>query len=296
MVMISDKFIVFNGELILSKDYKMGLSNRAFRFGDSIFETIRVFNGRVVFIKEHIDRLFSSLRVVNMVLPDYFTSEFLERKIVELIDVNKTFDNKNARIRLTVFRKADSNIYFVDNDNVDFVLEYSELNDYEFIYNSEDYNISVFEDISKSKSKLSQIKTNNMLLHIIAGAKVKKDNLDNILLINDEGNLTEAINANVFIVKGNVISTPKLSDGCVDGILKKVLKQLIQKHSKYKIEERRISKDELPLCDEVFLTNTIIGIQPVTKYREKCYSTEISSVFLYKLNEEINSRMDQKVN
>ena len=167
----TDSFVVINGKLVDRKFFSLELSNRAFRFGDSIFETIRVFNGKIPFISEHLDRLFNSLRIVKMKLPTYFSEVYLAEKIKELSQTKMGADNYNARVRLTVFRSSEDNIYFAENNSyAEFIIEYVELLDNKFSYsNSGKYQISLFEELYKSKGVLSQIKTNNVLLHTIAG-------------------------------------------------------------------------------------------------------------------------------
>ncbi|MEN8139498.1 MAG: aminotransferase class IV [Bacteroidota bacterium] len=290
-----DTFIIYNGEIKAKEKFSLDLSNRGFRFGDSIFETIRVFEGKIVFIEDHIKRLFTTLDIVRMNLPEYFTSEYLQKKIIDLIKLHDS-KNLNARIRLTVFRKESKEIYFVDKgEYADFIIEYFPIESSNFIINKDKgYEISTYEKIKKASGLLSQIKSNNVLLHSIAGSVAREKLLDNIILVNESDNLTEAVNANIFIGTDNIISTPKLEDGCVDGILRKKLMELIRERSPYSIIEREIHKDELLQCDEVFLTNSIMGIQPVHKCKDKTYETEVSEKLSEIIINEINLMLDQQ--
>lgn len=272
-----DKYINFNGKLINEKSFSVDLSNRALRFGDSIFETIRVFNGKVVFLHHHIARLFYSLDIVRMQLPDFFTSQYLNLSIIKLIEANSK-NNFNARIRLTIFRKSSEKIYFINKNEIsDFILEYIPLEHSNFELSRKfNYKIDVFEEIKKPSGILSQLKTNNVLLHSIAGSEIADKSLDNIILINENNCITEAVNANIFLVKENIIYTPKLEDGCVDGILRKVLIKLIKEKTHFTIIENKIDKSELNNCDEVFLTNSISGVQAVNNYKNIKYITDVS--------------------
>ena len=287
------EFINFNGEILEKDKFSLELSNRAFRFGDSIFETIRVFDGKVIFIDDHYSRLISTLEIVKMSIPDSFTKEYLNSEILKLINSHQS--GSNARIRLTVYRKASSNIYFVDgNDSFDFVIEYSELSDNNFSADINDYEIDIFEEIKKPSGVLSQIKSNNVLLHSIAGSVARDKLINNIVLVNEKGCITEAVNANIFIVKDDIIITPKLSDGCVDGIMRKNIIDIIKKQTSYKIEVRSIDKSELHSCDEIFITNSIIGIQSVYKYKSTNYSRRITSRIKALMISNISSLLDQQ--
>lgn len=280
-----EKVINYNGELIKEKDFSLKLTNRAFRFGDSIFETIRVFEGRAIFLDMHIVRLFSSLSVAKMKLPSFFTGEYLRLLIKELIK-NNTPNSGNARIRLTIFRKTDKNIYFVNtNKPADFIVEYFPLTDSNFENNKKTFlEIDIFEDIKKTTGILSQIKTNNVILHSIAGSLAFEKKVGNIILINNKNNIVEAVNSNIFIIKGYNIFTPKLEDGCVDGIFRKALIEIIEQDTHFRLEEKEINKKELLYCDEVFLTNSILGIQTVNKYRNKIYKTNVGIELLKIIN------------
>ena len=287
------EFINFNGEILEKDKFSLELSNRAFRFGDSIFETIRVFDGKVIFIDDHYSRLISTLEIVKMSITDSFTKEYLNSEILKLINSHQS--GSNARIRLTVYRKASSSIYFVDsNDSFDFVIEYSELSDNNFSADINDYEIDIFEEIKKPSGVLSQIKSNNVLLHSIAGSVARDKLINNIVLVNEKGCITEAVNANIFIVKDDIIITPKLSDGCVDGIMRKNIIDIIKKQTSYKIEVRSIDKSELHSCDEIFITNSIIGIQSVYKYKSTNYSRRITSRIKALMISNISSLLDQQ--
>ncbi len=287
------EYINFNGEIIEKDNFCLELSNRAFRFGDSIFETIRVFDGEVIFIDDHYSRLISSLKIVKINIPDYFTKDYLNSEIIKLLDSYSSFSN--ARVRLTVFRKSNSSIYFVDaNTSFDFVIEAGALENNNFGEGVDNYEIDIFEDIKKSTGILSQIKTNNVLLHSIAGSVVIEKSINNIVLLNSDDCITEAVNANVFIVKDENIYTPKLTDGCVEGIMRKKIIEIIESQTDLKIQVKSIHKDELLNCDEVFITNSIIGLQTVDRFRNVVYSKKISTQIRQLLIRNINSLLDQQ--
>ena len=111
-----------------------------------------------------------------------------------------------------------------------------------------------------------------------------ENGLDNCILLNEKKQLVEALNANIFLVKGKTISTPPLTEGCLKGVFRKKLIELIAKDEELNLEEREISPFELQKTDEVFLTNAIVDIQPVTKYRKKNYATEVSDYLRHKMD------------
>ena len=131
---------------------------------------------------------------------------------------------------------------------------------------------------------LSNLKTTNKIINVVASVFAKENNYDNCLLLNNEKKVVEAINGNVFLVNKNEVKTPPLKDGCLDGILRKKIIQIIEKHSEYKIRKESISPFELQKSDELFITNVLMGIQPVTRYRKKEFADTVSKDLIGKLN------------
>jgi branched-chain amino acid aminotransferase len=123
---------------------------------------------------------------------------------------------------------------------------------------------------------LSTVKTNNKLIHTLASIYAKENDLDNCFLLNERKGVVEATNASLFLVKGTVIKTPPLTEGCLKGIAREKVISVITSSNDYTIEETIISPFEIQKADEVFITNSVMGIQPITNYRKKEFSTTIS--------------------
>lgn len=259
-------------------------TNRGFLFGDAVFETVKIVNSKIVFLEEHYLRLMASMRICRMEIPMLLTMEYFEEQIVSLLQALKFV---NARVRFTVFR--DSEGYYTPNSNdVKFVIMANELNNTFYSFSNEPYEVELFKDFHLSKHLLSTIKTNNKMIHTLAGIFAKENDYQNCLLINEDKNIVEAIQANIFMKMGDVISTPPISEGCQNGILRKQIIKLISKNTNIKFEEKPISPFDLQKADELFLTNVIIGIQPITKYRKKMYVNDFATQLLEELNRLLN--------
>ena len=259
-------------------------TNRGFLFGDAVFETVKIVNSKIVFLEEHYLRLMASMRICRMEIPMLLTMEYFEEQIVSLLQALKIV---NARVRFTVFR--DSEGYYTPNSNdVKFVIMANELNNTFYSFSNEPYEVELFKDFHLSKHLLSTIKTNNKMIHTLAGIFAKENDYQNCLLINEDKNIVEAIQANIFMKMGDVISTPPISEGCQNGILRKQIIKLISKNTNIKFEEKPISPFDLQKADELFLTNVIIGIQPITKYRKKMYVNDFATQLLEELNYLLN--------
>ena len=269
--------INFNGEIISENELQLSSENRAFKYGDAIFETIKVSKGKVVFFEDHYFRLMASMRMLRMKIPMKFTLEFLQDEILKTIE---NFERtKTYRVRLTVYRK-DGGLYAPKSNEVDYLIEIKE-----FEYTEKAvYKVDLFKDFYNYSGLLSTVKTTNRMLNTLSAVFAEENDLDNCILLNERKGVVEATNGNIFIIKNKVIKTPALTEGCIKGVLRKKIIEIVEKHPEYTLEETSISPFEIQKADEVFITNAIIGIQPVTNYRKKQFVSEITNKLKSNLN------------
>ena len=258
----------FNGDLINENDFSISVNNRAFKYGDSIFETISIVNSKVVFWEDHYFRLMASMRMLRMEIPMKFTLEFIEQEILKTVPTE--LDNKKLRVRLSIYRK-DGGLYTPKTNEVDYLIEVSE-NTYQ---TKDTYRIDLFKDFYNYSGLLSTIKTTNRMLNTLASIFMQENDIDNCVLLNENKGIVEATNANIFVVKGNEIKTPALKEGCIKGIARKKVIEILERNENFTLIETSISPFEMQKADEIFLTNSVIGIQPVTNYRKKVFKTEV---------------------
>jgi branched-chain amino acid aminotransferase len=272
----------FNGNVISKNTSFITSDNRGLKYGDALFETIRVVNNKIYFWEDHYLRLMSSMRILRMQIPMSFTMEYLEAQIIETIAAN-AYENNAVRIRLTVFRN-DGGLYCPKTNEVSFIIEATTLDTNFYTLNDAFYEVELFKDFYVNIDMLSTLKTNNKILNVVGSVFAKENNYDNCILLNNNKMVVEALNGNIFMVIGSTIKTPPKSDGCLNGILRKKLIEIIGKLETYTLEESSISPFDLQKADELFITNAIMGIQPISKYRKKEYSTIVASDLIGKLN------------
>lgn len=271
-----------NGNILQETDASLSVNNRGFNYGDAVFETIKVSHSKILFWEDHYFRLMASMRILRMEIPMSFTLEFLENEILKLVEANSQ-SQKSVRAKLVVFRDSDG-LYTPSTNDVSYVITTKELNTNFYEFNDDTFKVDLYKDHYISPSLLSTLKSNNRLINIIGGIYAKENKLDSCLLLNTNKNVVEALNSNIFLVKGNTVKTPPLSDGCIKGIIRKQIIEIVKQIPEYSIEEASISPFELQQADELFLTNVITGIQPITNYRKKQFSNSFSKNVLAKLN------------
>ena len=160
----------------------------------------------------------------------------------------------------------------------------SEIKDPFYTLSEAFYEVELFKDHYINPGLLSTIKTNNKAVNVLGGIFAKENDYDNCLLVNEKKSVVEALNGNLFVVKGNKIKTPPLTDGALNGITRKQLINIIKKLQEYTFEEASVSPFELQKADELFITNVIVGIQPISKYRKKEFKNVVAKDLLAKLN------------
>jgi len=262
--------INFNGELLFEENVKLSPENRGFKYGDAIFETIKVSNNRVIFWEDHYFRLMSSMRMLRMKIPMEFTLEFLEQEILKTVAAQDTAIS--FRVRLNVYRK-DGGLYTPKTNKIDYFID-AKANTYA---TKDIYTVDIFKDFYNYSGLLSTIKTNNRMVNTLASIYAKENELDNCVLINENKGVVEVTNANIFILKGNVVKTPAYTEGCIKGVIRTKVIEIITKNEDFTIEETTISPFEIQKADEVFITNAIMGIQAVTNYKKKTFTTSFSN-------------------
>ena len=269
--------ININGELLFEQNIKLSTENRGFKYGDAIFETIKVSNNRIIFWEDHYFRLMASMRMLRMKIPMEFTLEFLQKEILKTVEAQ---DNAvSYRVRLNIYRK-DGGLYTPKTNEIDYLIDVKK----NIYITKEVYKVDIFKDFYSYSGLLSTIKTNNRMVNTLASIYAKENDLDNCVLINEKKGAVEVANGNIFILKGNTIKTPALTEGCIKGIIRKKVIEIITKNPEYNLEETNISPFEIQKADEVFITNAIMGVQPVTNYKKKQFKADFSSKIAKSLN------------
>ena len=271
----------YNGTLSENKQEQSLLENRGLHYGDAVFETIKVSAGKVLFWEDHYFRLMAAMRVMRMEIPMNFTMEFLEAEILKTV---ATFEKTGAqRVKLLVWRQWGGK-YTPTAQDIAYALFAETLEQPFYLLNESHYEVELFKDHYITSGLLSTLKHNNRAINVLGSIFASENDYQNCLLLNEKKQVVEALNGNLFLVKDYKIKTPPLSDGCLNGIARKQLLLILAQLPDYVVEETSISPFELQKADELFVTNTIVGIQPITKYRKKEYGHTLAKALLAKLN------------
>ena len=270
--------ICYDGVFLKKDTFNLSFNNRGFRYGDSFFETIKCNMGKPLFWEEHYFRIAASFCILKMNPPSIFQMEKLSYLIEDLL-IKNNLHKVSARVRIYFFRH-DGGYYSPSTLDVSYIIESGEVLD--LMYKPQlGLKMGLYRENLISKNQLSNLKSTSRLINILASIYGKDNNYDDCFLINEDKNIVESISGNIFIVLNDNIITPCLENGCIDGVMRKIILQ----EKKLNIEEKNISLFELFNAEEVFVTNVIIGVRSVAKIKNHTYNNKTALKIINLLNE-----------
>ncbi len=270
-----------NGEYFYYDENRLGHNNRAFRFGDALFESMFVVSKQVPLLDKHFARLKEGVAYMEMALPSDFTEQRIAKEIERLCNKNRLF--QGARARLTIFRSGEG-LYTPTTNEFSYLLEVSYFPEQEFRMNEQGWKLGIYTDEPKYPQKVGKFKTAQCMLSVKGSLYKKKMNFDEVVLLSPEKNVVEATAYNIFALKENVLLTPKLSSGCVVGVMRETVIENAEKLGFF-VEEVDFPLSILEEADEVFLTNAVVGVRWVLAWEEKRYFRTKTMKLVELLNE-----------
>lgn len=266
--MTTNTFLCLNGDFLPSDKPVINTRNRAFRYGDGVFESMRAVGTSVPFLNMHLERLRNGAHFLDIELPEFFTFEFITKQISHLLNANKQFTG--AKIRLGVFRKNGGSFFPVSN-KADYYIESSPLDSNNFQLNNKGLVIDIYPDLKKVINSFNSIKSIPSLLYIKAAIYAQNNKLDDSIILNENLRITESTSSNIFICSNNRLITPSLSEGCLPGIMRNIIINLAIREKIPVSDNACITDKDLNEADEVFLTNAVQGIKWVVAFRNRRY-------------------------
>lgn len=220
---------------------------RAFYYGDLLFESILIKNGEIMRVDRHFNRLVKSAETLKYELCIDFNLIGFINQIENAIQVSNIIDKENCRIRYTLYREGEG-FYLPNNNKTQYIIDVFET---KTALDNNLLKVGIYKENCKTRGPLSNIKSGNALIYVLASIWAKNQNLDDALLINDTGNVIESTKANIFWTKGHDCYTPPLSEGCIAGVMRE---EII---SNEKVIERPCRIEDLLVADSIFLTNAV---------------------------------------
>lgn len=283
-------YVNSNGEVIPNNGASIAASNRSYLYGDGLFETIRIMNGRPINVLNHFNRLMDGAKALKMRVPTFYTADFFEEKIQDLATRSGITEGGKCRVSID---RAIGGTYFPETNEVTYFIDVQPYDANFFELNSKGLEVDIYMGIKKQKNFLSNYKTKNGLLYIMSAIEARERNLDDMLISNEKGGILESSNSNLFVVSNGVLYTPGLDEGCLAGTMRMQVINLALKNG-IKVYECSILPQNLLAADEIFLTNAIRGITWVGGYRTKRYFNVIARKIQSFLNDHWENELENK--
>ncbi|MBS3774027.1 MAG: aminotransferase class IV [Bacteroidales bacterium] len=277
-----DQYINLNGQYLDAKEPVFSAGNRGFRYGDALYEVMHANGTTLQFFQDHMERLIKNMNYLNMEIPPPISNHRIQQEIVKLLNKNKHL--KGAKARVTVFRNGGGQ-YTPNTNSCSYFIESEKLETDIYTLNKKGLIVDVFQNLKKPITPLSNLNSTDALFYILAGNFKREHDLDDCLLVNQNNEIIEAPGSNIFLVRKNVVKTPPLKSGCKEGIIRKHIFDFAH-HLGYKMSRQHpVSFEDLTDADEMFLTNSIDGIQWVGGIRQKRYFKNTAKKMANLLNE-----------
>ena len=264
-------FINYNGQLINEDQNLFGINDQFVRYGDGLFETMLWKDGDIRFLDLHIERLQKGMRLLGYENRDVFDAYFLKMIAQELVHKNKLI-GKRARLRLSVFRDSRGEGLSSFSNKAAYVLQVSGLPPE---IRQKGLIVDLYTQVRKPFGDLSALKTNSFLVYVLAANFKKQMGVDEVFVLNQENLLCDGSQSNVFVYYQQNLYTPAISQGCVEGTMRKVVIDIAASLG-IEVIEAELGPEILSKADEVFCTNAIRGVQWVKGYKHKRYFNIIS--------------------
>lgn len=268
-----DQYIYFDGRILPAGSPLVSADNRGLRYGDGLFETIKVVNNTILREQLHFERLFQGMELLQFDIPPHCTPASLASQVLQLCKKNKV--EKAARVRLAVLR-GNGGLYDPEHLHPQIIIQTWALPDNYMQLNENGLVVDVCTGIAKSCDVLSHLKSNNYLPYIMAAFYAKKNRLNDALVLNSHNRVCDTTIANVFLVKDGQVITPPLSEGCVAGVMRRYLLTAVAEAG-YTITETPVTIEMIQSANEMFLTNALYGIRWVKQCGEKTFSYQLSA-------------------
>ncbi len=271
------EYINWNGKIVEKDKFHISPDNRSFRYGDGFFETMKIVNNNILLAGFHFTRFFSSLQLLSFDVPVLFTQEYFTEQIQNLLKKNK--HSSLARVRMMIYR-GNGGLFDPENLHPNFVIQTWPLQETINELNTNGLDIDIYTEARKVCDSFSMVKSNNYLSYAMAALWAKKNKLNDCVLLNPYNNICDSVIANIFIVQNNLIKTPAITQGCVNGVARSYLIECC-KNNNIAISETTISVQDMVDASEVFLTNAVAGIRWVRQLGERMYNKPFIALKLH---------------
>ena len=263
--------ICFNGAMLPADRPVLMADNRSYRYGHGLFETMRIINGTIPFADLHFERLMDGLATLRISIPPTFTRTILQAQVLDLCNQNGCIPS--ARVRLSI-SSGNGNLF--EESRLEYLIETSPLAKPVPSLIEKGILIDIYTGPQKTCDAFANLKSSSFLPYAMAARVAQEHQWDDCLLLNTSGRIADSTIANIFLLRDNILITPPLDEGCVNGVMRRFILENAMVKANISITESSVSIQDLLEADEIFLTNAVQGVRWVRQFRERTYSNKLA--------------------
>ncbi len=257
------KFISINGKIIPDTERSISPGDRGFLYGDGIFETLRTYNGEPFKLAEHLERMRCSAEKLK-IIPEYSNAEISE-SLTKLLEKNSVQD---AYIRITLSRgEGGSGLQMSDDLRSTTLIQVEPFTLYEKGLYEKGMSLGVSKYRRSTTSPICRHKTTNLLTSILLKEEAGNKSAHDSIVLNTDGYVAECIVSNIFMVADGSVITPSLDTNILPGITRRTVLDICR-DSGIPTREECFKIETLIKAEEVFITNSLMEIMPVSRIEE----------------------------
>lgn len=276
--------ININGEIFPPDQARISVFDRGFLFGDSIYEVVRTYQGKLSLWEEHYRRLCLSGEKIGLTVP--YSSSFLRERINETINAIEGSADTNYFVRLIITRGVGGfTMSFNDLSACNLVIMAKVLSPYPKDWYQRGVRVIMATTQRTTADSVDpSIKSGNYLNNVMAYQEASIQNAYDAIMLNPEGQITEATTSNFWIVKDGVLLTPPLKAGILEGITRQVILKICQQIGQ-RVEERALYPDDLFNAEECFLSSSTKELIPVVQVDDKLIAAGLPGAITSKIHQ-----------
>ena len=276
------RLIHLNGQIIPASEAGIDLSNRAFRYGDGLFETIRLTKGKALFFPLHYSRFVLGMDTLQYEIPEEWAIRTLQDWIENLAEEAGI---ENGRVRMTAWRTG-AGLYTPEALSPELLIEISPMDGPWYTWPKAGIKVDLSEEVQVGTAAWERVKKNSAIPYVLAAIERKKRGVDDLLLRNQAGRLVEATSSNIHVWLDGKLITPPEEEGGIPGVMSRVLIKIARREG-IRTERRPLELGDLEQAKELFLTNVISGMRWVESYRDKKFANDFAFGLFGKLEEKV---------
>ncbi|MBX0335015.1 aminotransferase class IV [Pontibacter sp. HSC-14F20] len=257
--------LLYNNAFLPLQDLKLPVTNRAFQYNDGFFDTMMVVAGKLCYWRDHQARMREAADALSLAIPDSFWNGELKDNLLQLAKQRKAL--KYGRIKLKVWRTGGG-LYSPQSNEVEWLATAQVAQPIP----DAGMRIGICKSVNTIFSPLSHFKGPQAPLYVLAGIEKQASSFDDMLLLDAEGHVSELISSNIFWMREEVLMTPPLETGCINGILRRNILRWYEQQG-IAVQEILAKPEELAHADCVFASN-VTGIRNINQLEQTTLATE----------------------